>query len=178
MSSSSKRLGVAVGAFLACLVAAGPASAAGLSLDWQDCGDAGAQCATASVPKDYDQPGLGTLDVDVAKSPATGPGKKLGSLFFNFGGPGAQAAPYIEAYGADLFPVLNQRFDIVGLDPRGSGTLGLQGQPGDDRRLLQAVHDAGHAERHVAADEGQPLHLALPPAQREPAVPLHRQHGA
>jgi len=123
LRSSSTRLGVAVGAFLACLVAAGPASAAGLSLDWQDCGDAGAQCATASVPKDYDQPGLGTLDVDVAKSPATGPGKKLGSLFFNFGGPGAQAAPYVEAYGADLFPVLNQRFDIVGLDPRGSATL-------------------------------------------------------
>ena len=72
-------------------------------------------------PEGLRQPGLGTLDVDVAKSPATGPGKKLGSLFFNFGGPGAQAAPYVEAYGADLFPVLNQRFDIVGLDPRGSG---------------------------------------------------------
>ena len=137
MSSSSKRLGVAVGAFLACLVAAGPASAAGLSLDWQDCGDAGAQCATASVPKDYDQPGLGTLDVDVAKSPATGPGKKLGSLFFNFGGPGAQAAPYIEAYGADLFPVLNERFDIVGLDPRGSGhALDCKVNQETTRRLL------------------------------------------
>ena len=56
----------------------------------------------------------------MAKSPATGPGKKIGSLFFNFGGPGAFAAPYVEFIGHDLFPVLNERFDIVGMDPRGT----------------------------------------------------------
>ena len=119
----ARRLAVAAATAVACLGLAGPAAAKGqqdgLTLDWADCGDAGAQCATATVPKDYDNPRLGTLDVQVAKSPATG--DRIGSLFFNFGGPGAFTAPYVEAFGADLFPVLNQRFDIVGVDPRGTG---------------------------------------------------------
>ena len=90
-------------------------------LDWQPCGDAGAQCATATVPKDYGSPSAGTLKLAVAKSPATDPGHRLGSLFFNFGGPGAPAAIYVEVFGADLFPALNRRFDIIGMDPRGVG---------------------------------------------------------
>ena len=89
------------------------------TLTWRDCGDAGAQCATAKVPKDYGSPGRGTLKLAVAKAPATG--KKRGSLFFNFGGPGAPAAIYVETYGADLFPALNEHFDIIGMDPRGTG---------------------------------------------------------
>jgi pimeloyl-ACP methyl ester carboxylesterase len=118
----ARRLAAVAGAVLAGLAFAGPASAqGGLELDWADCGEAGAQCATATVPKDYDNPRRGTLDIQVAKSPATNPDERIGSLFFNFGGPGAFAAPYVEAYGADLFPVLNERFDIVGVDPRGTG---------------------------------------------------------
>ena len=122
----ARRLAAVAGTVLASLAVAGPASAAqnhhggGLKLDWADCGEAGAQCATAKVPKDYDNPRGGTLDIAVAKSPATNPSERIGSLFFNFGGPGAPAAPYVEAFGADLFPVLNERFDIVGVDPRGT----------------------------------------------------------
>ena len=118
-----RRIAVAAGTVLACLAAASPAAAAKsdrLELDWAPCGEAGAQCATATVPKDYGSPRKRTLDIAVARSPATDPSKRIGSLFFNFGGPGAFAAPYIEAYGADLFPVLNERFDIIGLDPRGT----------------------------------------------------------
>lgn len=129
MTSSLRRTrgsAVALGAVLACLAAAGPASAApdpgaGVQLSWAACGDAGAQCATPTVPKDYDDPGAGTLTLSVAKSPATDPSKRIGSLFFNFGGPGASAANYVQALGAQLFPVLNTRFDIVGVDPRGTG---------------------------------------------------------
>jgi pimeloyl-ACP methyl ester carboxylesterase len=119
----SRRLGVAAATVLAGLALAAPASAAqggGLELDWADCGEAGAQCATATVPKDYDNPRAGTLDIAVAKSPATNPSQRIGSLFFNFGGPGAYAAPYVEDNGAELLPALNERFDIVGVDPRGT----------------------------------------------------------
>jgi pimeloyl-ACP methyl ester carboxylesterase len=118
-----RRLAAAAGAVLSALVLAGPAGAAqgGLELEWADCGEAGAQCATATVPKDYDNPGRGTLDLQVARSPATDPEHRIGSLFFNFGGPGAFAAPFVEAFGAEVFPVLNERFDIIGLDPRGTG---------------------------------------------------------
>jgi pimeloyl-ACP methyl ester carboxylesterase len=112
-------------AFIAVLApATGAKSSGGPKLDWQPCpdvggGDVGAQCATATVPKDYGTPSKGSLKLAVAKSPATG--KKEGSLFFNFGGPGAPAAIYVEFFGADLFPVLNEHFDIIGMDPRGVG---------------------------------------------------------
>jgi pimeloyl-ACP methyl ester carboxylesterase len=121
----ARRVAAVFAAVVAGLVLAGPADAAqgGLELDWAACGDAGAQCATATVPKDYDSPGRGTFDIQVARSPATDQEHRIGSLFFNFGGPGAFTAPYVEAFGADLFPLLNQRFDIVGVDPRGTGLL-------------------------------------------------------
>jgi pimeloyl-ACP methyl ester carboxylesterase len=112
-------------AALACVLFGTLASTAGADqapkLNWEPCGDVGAQCATATVPKDYDSPSKGSLKLAVAKSPATDPEHKIGSLFFNFGGPGAPAAIYVEAFGADLFPALNERFDIIGMDPRGVG---------------------------------------------------------
>lgn len=126
----TRRSAAVVGALIACLAVAEPALAApdqqdpkgaALQLDWSACGDVGAQCATPDVPMDYGSPGAGTLTLAVAKSPATNPSKRIGSLLFNFGGPGASAADYVEALGASLFPVLNERFDIVGVDPRGTG---------------------------------------------------------
>jgi pimeloyl-ACP methyl ester carboxylesterase len=124
MSSLRRTSGpaAALAAVLGCLALAGPAAAAPVQLTWSSCaGAAGTQCATATVPKDYDDPGAGTLDLAVAKSPATDPAKRIGSLFLNFGGPGAPAAFYVAALGAKLFPVLNSRFDIIGVDPRGTG---------------------------------------------------------
>jgi pimeloyl-ACP methyl ester carboxylesterase len=106
------------------LLATAPAALARDGLAWAPCGDAGAQCATAAVPRDYDHSNGAKLHLAVAKSPATDKAHRIGSLFFNFGGPGAPTAPYVEAFGADLFPVLNERFDIVGMDPRGTGDLG------------------------------------------------------
>src|SRR4029079_14115128 len=115
------------------LAAAPGAAAAGLN--WTPCGAApDSQCATAVVPRDYDHPNGDKLHIAVAKSPATGPGQRIGSpvfslrvpgsrigsLFFNFGGPGAFAAPYVEFIGHDLLPKPNERFDIVGMDPRGT----------------------------------------------------------
>jgi pimeloyl-ACP methyl ester carboxylesterase len=115
---------VAVCALVATLIVGVPAASAHHrsftpTLKFKPCGDAGASCATATVPKDYDSPSRGSLKLAVAKAPATG--KKYGSLFFNFGGPGAPAAIYVEAFGADLFPALNEHFDIIGMDPRGVG---------------------------------------------------------
>jgi pimeloyl-ACP methyl ester carboxylesterase len=124
----SRRLLACVCVIVAMLLLAAPAAMAkggkggSSGLDWKPCGDAGAQCATADVPRDYDHPRGATIPLDVAKSPATG--RKIGSLFFNFGGPGAPAAIYVEFLGPALFPVLNEHFDIIGMDPRGTGTPG------------------------------------------------------
>lgn len=89
-------------------------------LQWSDCGD-GAQCATATVPKDYAHPRRGTLQLAVSRVPARDPSRRIGSLFVNFGGPGGDAAATVRAIGADLFAGVNDRFDVVGMDPRGVG---------------------------------------------------------
>jgi pimeloyl-ACP methyl ester carboxylesterase len=128
-------------AFIAVLAPAAGAHQPGATapkLDWQPCGDigggdVGAQCATATVPLDYDKPRGATIDLHLAKSPATDQAHRLGSLFFNLGGPGADAALYIEFLGSNLFPALNQRYDIIGMDPRGVG----QSQPSIDCKANQ-----------------------------------------
>jgi pimeloyl-ACP methyl ester carboxylesterase len=115
-----RRLLVCVCAVTGVLLSSAPGALAKRGLAWEPCGDVGSQCATAAVPRDYDHPNGSKLHIAVAKSPATGPGTRIGSLFFNFGGPGAFTAPYVEFFGPDLFPELNKRFDIVGMDPRGT----------------------------------------------------------
>ena len=96
-------------------------------LTWAACGTtpegtaAGVECATADLPMDYDDPAAGRVQIAVARVPATDQANRIGSLFLNFGGPGAPTAQVLQARGAELFPALSARFDIVGFDPRGVG---------------------------------------------------------
>ena len=90
---------LALGSSSASAAAAPPVPA----LSWQGCGTApGVQCTTARVPLDYDRPGGRTTTLFVARSPATDPAHRIGSLFVNFGGPGASAADTVEAVGPEL----------------------------------------------------------------------------
>ncbi len=73
------------------------------------------------MPKDWSKPRRGTIQLAVSKVPATDQANKLGSLFVNFGGPGGDAAATVAAIGGDLFRGVNDRFDIIGMDPRGVG---------------------------------------------------------
>jgi pimeloyl-ACP methyl ester carboxylesterase len=126
----------AVCAFMGVIAPAAGAreSAAPPALDWQTCGTApNITCATAAVPLDYDKPQGQTIKLHLAKSPATDQAHKLGSLFFNFGGPGGTAADFLEFFGSDLFPAFNQRYDIIGMDPRGVG----QSEPAIDCKANQ-----------------------------------------
>ena len=101
-------------------------------LNWQACGDApNVQCTVLKAPLDYDKPGGDSVKLFVARSPATG--TRIGSLFLNFGGPGASIADFIEAFGADGFPALNEHFDLIGMDPRGTG----QSEPSIDCKVNQ-----------------------------------------
>jgi pimeloyl-ACP methyl ester carboxylesterase len=117
---------VAAALLAVALVAANSASAAGTAPAepaWESCGTAtGVQCASQSVPLDYDSPGGGTIDIALARVPAKDSGRRIGSLFFNLGGPGASHVDYLQATaGVGLFDALNERFDIVAFDPRGVG---------------------------------------------------------
>ncbi len=106
----------------AALLAAPAGFARAPSIDWSGCEDAeGLECATVEVPRNYENPDGPTVDLAVVRLPAQDDEARIGSLFVNFGGPGADAVSILKAVGADLFASLNDRFDIVGFDPRGTG---------------------------------------------------------
>ncbi|MGK5674936.1 alpha/beta hydrolase [Micromonospora sp. URMC 106] len=89
-------------------------------LDWYACYDY-AECATVQLPLDYDKPNGPTTEIAVLRVKARDQQRRIGSLFLNPGGPGgsgtdvALAAPYF------LGDEVLDRFDIVGVDPRGVG---------------------------------------------------------
>ncbi|MEU8467954.1 alpha/beta fold hydrolase [Streptomyces sp. NPDC029006] len=105
------------------LAAAGePPSAPAPRLDWSRCARGGAfDCATARVPLDYADPGGRTIELAVIRRKATGPGRRIGTLFFNPGGPGGPGTVQMPQ-DYPLFPrEVRERFDIVSWDPRGVG---------------------------------------------------------
>ncbi len=95
------------------------------TLNWQACTDTALtdfQCASMTVPKSYADPAKGTFDIAVAKLPATGSAaQRLGSLFFNPGGPGVAAIELAPGVASALPTELRARFDFVVWDPRGVG---------------------------------------------------------
>lgn len=79
-------------------------------------------CATAKVPLDYKRPGGRTIELAVVKRRATGPGRRIGTLFFNPGGPGGPGTVQMPQ-NYEFFPrEVRERFDIVSWDPRGIGS--------------------------------------------------------
>ncbi|MFC9997290.1 alpha/beta hydrolase [Nocardia sp. NPDC127526] len=92
-------------------------------LQWADCAD-GFQCATAQVPLDYQRAQAEQIDLAVIKLPAADPAARIGTLFVNFGGPGASGVDRLRerASWPWLFSAeLRARFDIVSWDPRATG---------------------------------------------------------
>ena len=79
-----------------------------------------AQCATVSVPVDYNNPGGPQAKLAVIRVPATGP--RTGSLLVNPGGPGGSAVDMVAGMASDLDgSPIRRNFDLVGFDPRGVG---------------------------------------------------------
>src|SRR5690349_11027147 len=55
---------------------------------WKPCGQSGAQCGQVSVPLDWSQPDGTQIKLAVALVHASDPSQRVGTLFFNPGGPG------------------------------------------------------------------------------------------
>jgi pimeloyl-ACP methyl ester carboxylesterase len=114
-------------------------------LDWYSCYDI-AECATVRLPLDYDQPHGATTEVAVLRVKAKDQAHRIGSLFLNPGGPGGSGTQF--ALDAPLFlsDSLLQRFDIVGIDPRGIASS-------DNVKCFSSVKD----QTAVLADLGVPF---------------------
>ena len=89
-------------------------------LGWYSC-YGWAQCATAKVPLDYDQPHGKQITLALLRVKARDQKHRIGSLFVNPGGPGGSATTMALAAPYFLSDALLDRFDIVGMDPRGIG---------------------------------------------------------
>ncbi|ANB08428.1 peptidase [Streptomyces ambofaciens] len=107
-------------------------------LDWKDCpapseaeGGGAApsplpdgdewQCATMKAPLDWHEPEGDTTGLALIRAEASGEAdRRIGSLVFNFGGPGGSGVTTLPAFGQD-YATLRTRYDLVSFDPRGVG---------------------------------------------------------
>ncbi|MFG1705902.1 alpha/beta hydrolase [Nonomuraea sp. M3C6] len=80
--------------------------------------DPSVRCGKLSVPLDYAKPDGEKLDLALIKLSATGQGQRLGSVVFNFGGPGASGVDTLDQAAKALTP-LRARYDLISFDPRG-----------------------------------------------------------
>ncbi len=116
---------------------------------WKNCGLA--ECGTLTVPLDYADPDGATIDLAIARMPATG--NSIGSLFVDPGGPGGSAVDYAKAADAIVTPAVRESFDVVGVDPRGVGASApvkcLTDQETDDLLAVDGTPDSPAEEQDV-----------------------------
>jgi len=86
---------------------------------WHDCGG-GFECGSLPVPLDYSNPSSGTINIALIRKPATDLAHRIGSVLTNPGGPGASGIDFLRGEASSMTN-LNQRFDLIGFDPRGVG---------------------------------------------------------
>ncbi len=89
-------------------------------LEWTSCGG-GFQCTKVTVPVDYAAPEGKTLELAMTRLGAAGPGRRIGSLLVNPGGPGASGVKYLQAAYTSITEPVRARYDLVSFDPRGIG---------------------------------------------------------
>uniref|UniRef100_UPI002FDC1C6E alpha/beta fold hydrolase n=1 Tax=Streptomyces sp. IBSBF 2394 TaxID=2903532 RepID=UPI002FDC1C6E len=82
------------------------------------------QCATLRTPLDWKNPSGESMDLALIRARAAGdPDERIGSLLFNFGGPGGSGVATLPGLASD-YEKLRTRYDLVSFDPRGVGGSG------------------------------------------------------
>ncbi|MFJ8826227.1 alpha/beta hydrolase [Streptomyces sp. NPDC102467] len=123
---------------------------------WRKCGAPGFECATLKAPLDYAKPSAGDIDLAVSRKKATGPGKRLGSLLVNPGGPGGSAVGYLQSYAGIGYPKeVRARYDMVAVDPRGVARSApvtcLDGKQMDTYTQTDVTPDDSHEKDQLSA---------------------------
>ncbi|WP_067499096.1 alpha/beta hydrolase [Actinoplanes sp. TFC3] len=106
-------------------------------LAWYSC-YGNAQCATARLPLDYDEPDGASVEIALLRVKARKPAQRIGSLFVNPGGPGGSGTEMAEMAPAFLSTAVLDRFDVIGFDPRGVGASDNVKCFGSTRELMLA----------------------------------------
>ncbi|MER6149800.1 alpha/beta hydrolase [Streptomyces hirsutus] len=118
----------------------------GTAIDWGRCeasGDTPApgeewQCGTLRVPLDWSEPDSGTIGLALIRAKATGD-DRLGSLLFNFGGPGGSGVSMMPSY-ATTASKLRERYDLVSWDPRGvAASEGIRCRDDEEIQAAESV---------------------------------------
>nr|XP_031861386.1 uncharacterized protein CI109_002990 [Kwoniella shandongensis]KAA5528458.1 hypothetical protein CI109_002990 [Kwoniella shandongensis] len=143
------------------------------TIDWKPCfDDPDVQCATVRVPTNHSDPDGANTFLSLAKIPFDNSiGTRLGSVYTNFGGPGASGRDMCFEYGRRIHSLVGGRFDIICWDPRGIG------------RTTPNVNCYGSAREQRAVIGGSVLEktFEVPPNPTSPAgkeVLIHQQKQA
>ncbi|MFI1867750.1 alpha/beta hydrolase [Streptomyces jumonjinensis] len=107
------------------------------------------QCATLRAPLDYREPSGETIGIALVRARAQDSAGRIGSLLFNFGGPGGSGVAALPG-GGDQFKTLHSRYDLVSFDPRGvaeSSAVVCR-----DSEQTEAAHQMDHSP-DTAAEE-------------------------
>lgn len=119
-----------------------PSSLASPALTWRPCerpdGPAGQECAELPVPLDYTAPDGPQLTLSVSRLRSEDPEARRGTLLVIPGGPGGSGVRRLTQRGEALRRELGGTYDLVGLDPRGTGgsTRASCGLAAEDRHLV------------------------------------------
>ena len=148
---------------------------------WASCGDV-VECTTVTVPLDWNDPNGGSIDLVVARRPATD-GPPLGTVVVHPGGPGASGVDWLERTRS--VDDLNRNLDVVSWDTRGVGRstpldCGDQGAPaGREVHELASTTQFSDAASDLAADcddNSQGLASVLGTAQTADDLDAVRRH--
>ncbi|KJY44024.1 peptidase [Streptomyces sp. NRRL B-1568] len=78
------------------------------------------ECAKLPVPLDYAKPDGEQIELALIRAKALDAAHRIGSLVFNFGGPGGSGIATLPGL-SESYAKLRDRYDLVSFDPRGVG---------------------------------------------------------
>ncbi len=135
-------------------------------------GGAAWECSFMDVPLDYAEPDGRTIELALIRGKAKDQKRRIGSLLFNFGGPGASGVATLPAFGAD-YDRLRGRYDLVSFDPRGVGRS--EGVECADDAQLDAMYEEDSTPDDAAEEkefvEGQKDFIATCKKNSGPELP-------
>lgn len=110
------------------------------------------QPVASPVPVDYSNPRGQSIDIALNRLPASDRRQRIGALLTNPGGPGESGLKFAFQAREYFTPKLRERYDIVGMDPRGVGRSrpiacltpaeAEKAQSGGETRMINALVDA------------------------------------